>query len=109
MATINAIRYCSAIPTFIDIDLQNLSLDVEKLKGFIEKDCKYKNGVLINKNTPKTEKFLQSLWLMFLGNIGNQKEVFDICKKYKKINLIIDAAESIGAKRYGYSSGHFQT
>ena len=50
--------------------------------------------------------FLSIIIFDVFGNIGNQKEVFDICKKYK-INLIIDAAESIGAKRYGYSSGHF--
>ena len=73
VATINAIRYCSAIPTFIDIDLQNLSLDVEKLKGFIEKDCKYKNGVLINKNTNREISAI--IMVDVFGNIGNQRSI----------------------------------
>ena len=104
VATINAIRYLGAIPTFIDIEQDYLSLSHEHLKSFILKSCTYKNKQLTNTETGR--KITAVIMVDVFGNIGNQKEIFEVCKDYN-LKLVVDAAESIGAKRYEKSSGYY--
>ncbi len=104
VATINAIRYLRATPTFIDIEQDYLSLSHEHLKNFILKSCKYKNKQLTNTETGR--KITAVVMVDVFGNIGHQKEIYEICKDYN-LKLIVDAAESIGAKRYEKSSGYY--
>ena len=73
VATINAIRYLGAIPTFIDIEQDYLSLSHEHLKSFILKSCTYKNKQLTNTETGR--KITAVIMVDVFGNIGNQRNI----------------------------------
>ena len=77
-----------AKPVFVDVDKESLCLSVESLKK------------KINKKT----KALIAVDLM--GNIPDWDEVIKICKK-KKIKIIEDSAEALGAKYKSKYAGSF--
>lgn len=106
VASANVIRYCNAIPHFIDIDDECISVKPEYLKNYLGSHNKKKN-FLYNK---KTGRKISALILPHLFGIGaDSKEVFDVLKKYN-IKLIEDAAEGLGVfvkKKHVGTTGKF--
>ena len=43
VATSNAITYCGAIPNFLDVDKDTLSLSPDSLESFLSKNCEIRN------------------------------------------------------------------
>lgn len=101
IAPVNAVRYVGANPVFMDCD-DYLNLDVEKTKEFVEKECIYKNGQLINKTSGKTIKAIIPVHIF--GNPVQLAGLVELCKKYK-LALIEDATESLGST---YTAGPFK-
>ena len=94
VASGNAIKYCNAIPHFVDSSVNNLSIDPIKLSNYLSKIIKIKNGRSIN---VKTNRPILALILVHVfGHGGNIKELKKICDVYN-IKLIEDAAEAIGS------------
>ena len=94
VASGNAIKYCNAIPHFVDSCVNNLSVDPIKLSNYLSKIIKIKNGRSIN---VKTNRPILALILVHVfGHGGNIKELKKICDVYN-IKLIEDAAEAIGS------------
>lgn len=56
VATCNAIKYCHAHPTFIDVHESTLGLCPYQLEHFLENNTDMQNGQLINKNTSRIIK-----------------------------------------------------
>ena len=44
VATANAVKYCKAIPNFIDCNEKTLGVDVEKLEDYLFDNTKMKEG-----------------------------------------------------------------
>lgn len=88
VASASPITYLGANPVFVDVDKETLCLSVESLKK------------KINKKT----KALIAVDLM--GNMPDWDKVIKICKK-KKIKIIEDAAEALGAKYKNKYAGSF--
>lgn len=89
----NVIKYCNAIPHFIESNKNDLSIDATKLKAYLKKIVKFKYGKSINK---KTKRPITALIIVHVfGHSGNIKEIKKICNFFK-IKLIEDAAEAIG-------------
>ena len=94
VASGNVVEYCNAIPHFVDSDINNLSIDSVKLEAYLNRIVKIKNGTSINL---KTKRPISALILVHIfGHSGNVKEIRRVCSRFK-IDLIEDAAESIGS------------
>ena len=103
VATVNAISYCGATPYFVDIDKNTLSLSPEKLRKFLEENCKVEGEICINKKTGK--KISACVPMHTFGQPAEMDELLKICSEYN-IVVVEDAAESLGSY---YGSQHTGT
>ena len=94
VATSNAITYCGAIPNFLDVDKDTLSLSPICLKEFLSSHCEMrKDGFCWNKLTNRRIK--SCIVMHTFGLAGRVHELREICNLHKII-LNEDAAESLG-------------
>ena len=92
IAAVNPVKYIGAYPVFMDCD-DTLTIDVEKLKQFINEECEYNNSQLINKNTGRCIKAIVVVHVF--GNSANMEAIMEIAKKYE-LRVIEDATEALG-------------
>lgn len=104
IATANSIMYNYAKPIFIDIDKETLGLSPEKLKHFLSANTTLSNGKCINKKTSKVIK--ACIPVHTLGHPCRIKQIINVCNEYN-IQVIEDAAESIGSKLTNKHTGTF--
>lgn len=105
VGTVNPIRYCDAIPNFIDISLKNLCVCPNKLENYLKQNFFLdKNKKLVNKTTGNKVKAI--IYVNIYGNIGEIMRVKEISKKYH-LKLIEDSAESLGSSINGRYAGSF--
>lgn len=90
----NAVRYCGAWPTFIDIRESDWQMDVDKLADFLATQCSVRNGQLFNRATGRRIATLLPVHL--LGGMFDVDTVAELAAKYE-LPLIEDAAECLGA------------
>lgn len=104
IAPVNAIRYTGAIPVFMDAEPTYYQMDVVVLKKFIENECSFSNGILINKNSGRKVKAIIPVHIL-----GHPVDIFPIVQLAKKYNLFVieDATESLGATYKGQPTGSF--
>ncbi len=103
IATANAISYCNAHPVFIDVDKETMGLSPAKLDEFLSKNAQIgKDGFCYNKITQNRIKACVPMHTF--GHPLKIDEVQEICKKWN-IELIEDAAESLGSKFKGKHTG----
>ena len=103
VATCNAIRYCGAIPVFIDVDLSTLGLSPQSLEVFLDENCELRDdGFCWNKSTNRRVK--ACLPMHTFGLPVQLDEVKKICDRYN-IELVEDAAESLGSLYQGRHIG----
>ena len=95
IAPANAVRYVGAQPVFIDVDPVFRQMDVHKLKDFLIKECVFKNGALVNRNTKRRVRALIAVHL--LGHPVDMGGLMALARRFN-LTVIEDAAESIGAK-----------
>ena len=86
--TIFPIANVNLVPSFIDVDLENFNLDVDKLRKSI------------------TKKTKAILLVHLLGNPANMKEIIDIAKEYD-LFVIEDSCEAHGAEFNNKKVGSF--
>lgn len=104
VAPLNSLKYIGATPLFIDISLDDLSIDILKLELYAEK---YFSTIKDQTIDLKSKKIVKALIAVdVFGHVGNIKAYRAFCDKYK-ISLIVDSAESIGSKREGVSSASY--
>ena len=94
VATANAIRYCHAIPNFVDIEEETLGISPEKLEKYFEKNFLKKGKFCINRKTKRKVKILIAVHLF--GMPCKIISIKKICAKYN-IKVIEDAAEALGS------------
>lgn len=104
IATANAISYIGAKPVFVDVDKDTLGLSPEKLEHFLKHNTQLINGECINKNTKKRIKAIVPMHTF--GLPAKIDEIATICYKHN-INLVEDAAESLGSYYKGKHTGTF--
>lgn len=104
IATANSIKYVNAHPVFTDIDRDTLGLSPEKLQDFFRKNTVIKNGTCMNIITGR--KISACVSMHTFGHPARIDDIINICDKYH-INVIEDAAESIGSKYKGRHTGTF--
>lgn len=104
IATCNALSYIGAYPVFIDVDKSTMGLSPNALKEWLIKNSEIKNGVCYNKNTGRKVKACVPMHTF--GHPTRIEELAQICAEYH-IELVEDAAESIGSRYKGRHTGTF--
>jgi perosamine synthetase len=104
VASSNAIRYCNASPIFVDVDLDTMGLSPTALDKFLNENCKIVNYHCVNNITGKTIKACVPVHTF--GHPCKIDEISSICKKWH-INLVEDAAESLGSFYKSKHTGNF--
>lgn len=104
IATCNAISYIGAHPVFIDVDMETLGLSPNAVKAWLEKNAELKNGICYNKRTGRRIKACVPMHTF--GHPVKIDELVQICNEWH-IELVEDAAESIGSLYKGKHTGTF--
>lgn len=93
IAAVNPVKYLGAEPVFMDCD-DTLNMDMDKLEEFLENECEYIDGKVINKKTKKQIKAIVTVHVF--GNPVNMEKLMEIKEKYN-LKLIEDATEALGS------------
>ena len=104
IATCNAISYIGAHPVFIDVDKSTMGLSPDALKEWLVKNAEIKNKQCYNKNTGRRVKACVPMHTF--GHPVRIEEIANLCEEYS-IELVEDAAESIGSLYKGKHTGTF--
>ena len=94
VATSNAITYCDAIPNYLDVDKDTLSLSPKSLENFLSNNCEIRNDGFCW-NTVSNRRIKTCIIMHTFGLAGRSEKIKEICERYN-IFLIEDAAESLG-------------
>ena len=104
IATANAISYCGAHPVFVDIDKDTLGLGPKALEAFLSQNTEQKTDGCYNKTTNR--KIAAIVPMHTFGHPCRIDEIAEICNQYR-IELVEDAAESLGSYYKGQHTGTF--
>jgi perosamine synthetase len=105
IATANAISYCNANPVFLDVDKETMGLSPVKLEEFLTKEAEiHDDGYTYNKISKNRIKACVPMHTF--GHPSKIDEIAAICKKWN-IELVEDAAESLGSKFNNMHTGTF--
>lgn len=104
IATCNAISYIGAHPVFLDVDKSTMGLSPDAVKAWLVKNAEIKNGQCYNKRTGRRVKACVPMHTF--GHPVRIEELAHVCAEYH-IELVEDAAESIGSKYKGQHTGTF--
>ena len=104
IATCNAISYIGAHPVFIDVDKSTMGLSPDAVKAWLDRNGEIKNGQCYDKQTGRRVKACVPMHTF--GHPVRIEELAAICAEWH-IELVEDAAESIGSKYKGKHTGLF--
>ena len=104
IATINAISYCNAFPVFLDVDKDTMGLSPTKMREWLSNNAKIKNGKCVNMTSGRRIKACVPMHTF--GHPVHLDELVKLCNEYH-IELIEDAAESLGSFYKGKHTGTF--
>jgi perosamine synthetase len=104
VATANSILYCRAVPVFVDVDKDTLGLSPVSLGLFLKENARVVSNRCINIKTGRTIK--ACIPVHTFGHPCRIDEILELCKEWE-IEVIEDAAESIGSKFKGRATGTF--
>lgn len=104
VATCNAISYIGAYPVFIDVDKSTMGLSPDAVKAWLLKHGEMRNGQCYDKQTGRRVKACVPMHTF--GHPVRIEELAAICTEWN-IELVEDAAESIGSKYKGVHTGLF--
>lgn len=104
IATCNALSYIGAVPVFIDVDRDTMGLSPTAVRKWLEKNAEIKDNQCFNKNTHRRVKACVPMHTF--GHPVHLNELLAVCNEYH-IELVEDAAESIGSLYKGKHTGTF--
>ncbi len=104
IATCNALSYIGAHPVFIDVDKDTMGLSPVAVREWLAKNSEKRNGVCYNKRTGRRVKACVPMHTF--GHPVHLDELIAVLKEYD-IELVEDAAESIGSYYKGKHTGTF--
>ncbi len=104
IATCNAISYIGAHPVFIDVDIDTMGLSPVALEQWLEANAEIRGNECFNKTTGRRIKACVPMHTF--GHPARIEEIANVCNKWH-IELVEDAAESIGSTYKGQHTGTF--
>ena len=104
IATCNAIRYIDAHPVFLDVDQSTMGLSPDAMREWLSRNAEVKDSQCFNKNTQRRIKACVPMHTF--GHPARIDEIAAVCEEYR-IELVEDAAESLGSLYKGQHTGLF--
>ena len=104
VATANAVCYIGAVPHFVDSEEETFGICPKKLDTYLSDICNIQNDVCINKKTGR--QITAIIPVHIFGHPCKIEEILEVAKKYK-IDVVEDAAESLGSFYKGKHTGTF--
>lgn len=104
VATANVVEYCSAIPHFVDSDYESLGVDPDKVDHYLSQISQVNSDGCRNKKSGRRIRALIAMHAF--GHPVDLDRLKAICEKYK-LELIEDAAESLGSLYKGRHTGAY--
>ncbi len=104
IATCNAIRYIDAHPVFLDVDQSTMGLSPDAMLEWLSKNAEVRDSQCFNKNTQRRIKACVPMHTF--GHPARIDEIAAVCEEYH-IELVEDAAESLGSLYKGQHTGLF--
>lgn len=104
VATANAVRYCGAIPHFVDSEQTTLGMDATAVRQWLEQATEQQDSVCINRQTNRRVRAMVPMHTF--GHPCNLDSLLAVSREYGLV-MIEDAAESIGSTYRGYHTGTF--
>lgn len=104
VASVNSIKFCNAVPHFVDSDISNFGIDIDKLNEYLQKISYIKNNVLYNKITGR--RIFAIMPVHIFGMPCNIRGIQKIAKKFN-LKIVEDATEALGSKLRGKQMGTF--
>lgn len=104
VATANAVTYCCATPHFIDSEERTLGIDPHKLTHYLHDITEIRSGRCFNMLTGRRIKAV--IPMHTFGHPVDMDPLVELCSLYK-LELVEDAAESIGSFYKGRHTGSF--
>lgn len=102
VATCNAVSYIGAHPVFLDVDKSTIGLSPDAMKTWLSKHGEMRGGQCYNKQTGRRVKACVPMHTF--GHPVRIEELAAVCAEWN-IELVEDAAESIGSKYKGIHTG----
>ena len=104
VAPANVIKYCGAHPVFMDSEEDTLCIDVNKVIGFLSKECECVNGHTYNKKTKRRVKAIIPVHIF--GHPADMDALIEVSEKYN-LDIVEDATESLGTEYKSKKTGTF--
>lgn len=104
IATCNAISYIGAHPLFIDVDKDTMGLSPDAMEAWLKENAEIKGESCYNKRTDRRIKACVPMHTF--GHPVHLDKLVEVCNRYH-IELIEDAAESLGSFYKGKHTGTF--
>lgn len=104
IATCNALSYIGACPVFIDVDMDTMGLSPVAVRAWLSGNAFLKEGQCYNRRTGHRIKACVPMHTF--GHPVHLDELVEVCREYH-IELVEDAAESIGSLYKGRHTGTF--
>ena len=103
IATANSVIYCDAVPHLVDSETVSLGVDARKLDAWLREITVERNGETFNKRTGRRIKALVPMHVF--GHPVDLDALAEVCRRFR-LELIEDAAESIGSYYKGVHTGN---
>lgn len=104
IATVNAIAYCGAHPIFLDVDIETMGLSPVAMEEWLTQNAEMRDNHCYNKHTSRRIK--ACIPMHTFGHPIKIEELVALCNRYN-IELVEDAAESLGSFYKGTHTGNF--
>jgi len=104
VATVNAIRYCGAIPHFVDSEERTLGVAVAPLREHLRRIAEVRGGQCVNIASGKVIRALVPMHTF--GHPVDVEGVLALSRDFRVV-LVEDAAESLGSLYHGHHTGTF--
>lgn len=104
IATANAVSYCGAVPHFVDSEERTLGLAPQKLALYLEQIAVQQPDGCFNRQTGRRIKAVVPMHAF--GHPVDLDPLCEVCRRFG-IELIEDAAESLGSFYKGRHTGHW--
>ena len=123
IATCNALSYIGAYPVFLDVDRTTMGLSPDAMKEWLQKNAEVRKNTRLNELDKSYDfAYQEDEYACYNKNTGRRvkacvpmhtfghpvriEEIADLCKEWH-IELVEDAAESIGSTYKGKHTGTF--
>lgn len=104
VATACAVRYCNAVPHFVDSSFATLGLDPHALRAHLAENCVMRDGLCVNRLSGRIVRAVVPMHTF--GHPVEMEPLLALADAYG-LAVIEDAAESLGSTWHGRQTGSF--